>query len=83
MRVLAVCCSSSDTAQIGPHDERHLVGWVVADFRVVPGSLAAVKINRVRSPAQLADAVPVLLPLGLARVLGLAGCRASGADIRR
>ena len=29
------------------------------------------KINRVRSPAKLADAVPVLLALGLARYLGL------------
>ena len=29
------------------------------------------KINRVRTPAKLADAVPVLLALGLARHLGL------------
>jgi len=46
-------------------------GWVVADFRVEAGHLAAVKINRVRSAAKLADAVPVLLSLGLARHLGL------------
>ncbi len=58
-------------SQIGPKDERQLVGWIVADFRVEAGHLAAVKINRVRSPANLADAVPVLLALGLARDLGL------------
>ena len=57
--------------QIGPHDERHVVGRVVADFRVVAGGLAVVKINRVRSPAKFADAVPVLVALGLARILRL------------
>src|SRR4030095_17124061 len=56
--------------QIGPHDESHPVGRVVADFRVVPGGLAAVKIDRVRSPAELADAVRVLLAFWRARVLG-------------
>src|SRR5207248_4379473 len=33
--------------------------------------LAAVKIDRVRGPVQLGDAVPVLLAVGFARVLGL------------
>src|SRR5204863_6362651 len=40
-------------------------------FPVEAGHLAAVKINRLRSPANLADAVPVLLALGLAWQLGL------------
>ena len=57
--------------QIGPNDERQLVGWIITDFRVEAGHLAAVKINRVRSPAKLADPVPVLLALRLARYLGL------------
>src|SRR4029077_20556031 len=39
--------------------------------RIVTGSLAAVKIYRVRPPAQSFDAVPVLLTVGHARVLGL------------
>src|SRR6266480_1847946 len=56
--------------QIGPDYERHLVGGVVADERIVAAGLAAVKIEPVRSPAQLADAVPVLLAVGLARVHG-------------
>src|SRR5216683_6517455 len=57
--------------QIGPDHERYLVAEVVAYERVVARGLAAVKIHRVRSPAQLADAVPVLLAVGLAWVLGL------------
>src|SRR5437762_12314376 len=40
-------------------------------MRIVAGSLAAVKIYRVRPPAQSLDAVPVLLAVGHARVLGL------------
>jgi hypothetical protein len=45
---------------IGPDHERHLVGGVVAHEGVEAGHLATVKIERVRSPAQLGDAIPVL-----------------------
>src|SRR5205823_9363154 len=44
---------------------------VVAQERVESGRLAAVKIERVRSPAQLSNAVPVLLAVGLFRIFGL------------
>jgi hypothetical protein len=54
--------------QVGPHYERHPIGGIVAHDRVVAGRLAAVEIQRVRSEAQLGDAVPVLLAVGLARV---------------
>ena len=57
--------------QIGPDHERHLAGGVVAHEGVEAGHLATVKIDPVRSPAQLGDAVPVLLAVGLARVFGL------------
>src|SRR5207253_3679229 len=40
-------------------------------MRMIAGSLAAVKIYRVRAPAQSRHAVPVLLAVGHARVLGL------------
>jgi hypothetical protein len=39
--------------------------------RIVAGGLAAVKIYRVRAPAQSLHAIPVLLAVGHARVLGL------------
>src|SRR5207247_10539463 len=51
--------------------KRHRAVGVVTHVRIVTGSLAAVKIYRVRPPAQSLDAVPVLLAVGHARVLGL------------
>ena len=48
--------------QIGPHDQRDLIGGVVAHERLITGRLAAVIVDGVRSPAQCYDAVPVLLP---------------------
>ena len=69
--------------QIGPHHERHLVGGIVADERIVAGRLATVKIDRVRSPTQLGDAVPVLLAVGLARVLGLQAVEPAALILRR
>ncbi len=57
--------------QVGPHDERQPIGGIAPHERVVAGHLAAVEIQRVRSEAKLGDAVPVLLAVGHARVLGL------------
>src|SRR5947208_14432928 len=57
--------------QVGPRHKRHPAVGVVTHVRIVTGSLAAVKIYRVRPPAQSLDAVPVLLAVGHARVLGL------------
>jgi hypothetical protein len=48
-----------------------LVGEALAYERIVAGGLAAVKIHSIRPPTKLADAVPVLLAVGLARVIGL------------
>src|SRR6266481_5386140 len=40
------------------------------------------KINRIRSPAKLGDAVPVLLAMGFARVLGLQAAEPAPLIIR-
>ena len=37
--------------QIGPHDQRDLIGGVVAHERLITGRLAAVIVDGVRSPA--------------------------------
>src|SRR6185437_16190843 len=57
--------------QVGPRDKGHPAVGVVAHVRIVAWSLAAVKIYRVRPPAQSLHAVPILLAVGHARVLGL------------
>ena len=48
-----------------------MVGGVVADERIIAGRLTTVKIERVRSPMQLGDAVPVPLSIWLVRILKL------------
>jgi hypothetical protein len=57
--------------QIGPNHERHAAVGVVAHERVEARDFAAVKIDGVRTPANLDDAVPIPLALGLTLVLGL------------